>query len=67
MASAGMPRTTSSLARLAGLCAGAGKDQRALDRFDLEETRESVGLVRFMDKIVALFSGGQGERVSFNV
>ena len=28
-----------------GLCAGAGKDQRALDRFDLEETCERIGLV----------------------
>ncbi len=48
------------------LGAGAGKDQRALDRLDLEETRQGIGLVRFVDEVVALFSRCKGKRRAFN-
>ena len=61
-----MPRTTSSLASATGLGACAGKDQRRMNWFDLEETRQRVGLVVFVDKIIALFGRCQGERITFN-
>ena len=48
------------------LSAGAGKDQRAGDRFHLEEIRQRVQLVRFVDKVVALFGGLDGHRLAFN-
>ncbi len=37
-----------------------------MNRFDLEETRQRVGLVVFVDKVIALFGCGQGERIAFN-
>jgi hypothetical protein len=66
MASAGMPRMTSSLASCPGLCAGAGKDQGAVNGFDLEETSEGVDLVTLVDKVIALFNVRGGESASFN-
>ena len=47
-----------------GLSAGAGKDQGAVDGFDLEETCEGVGLVRFVDEVVALLGRCQGKSAS---
>jgi hypothetical protein len=39
-----------------GLGAGAGEDQRAMDRFDLEDTRQGIGLLVLVDKVVALLN-----------
>ena len=46
-----------------GLGAGAGKDQGAFDRLNLEKAGQRIGLVRFVDKIVALLSRRQSKRL----
>ncbi len=45
-----------------GLGAGAGKDQRAVNGFDLEQAGQRVGLVVLVDKVIALLCGRKGER-----
>ena len=50
----------------AGLGAGAGKDQGAVDGFDLKQTGQCIGLVILIDQIITLFDMRGGERASFN-
>ena len=50
-----------------GLGTRAGEDEGGVNRLDLEESREGVGLVRFVDEVLALFGGCQGQSRPFDV
>ena len=50
-----------------GLSPGAGEDQGALDRLHFEETCQGIGLIRFMNEIVALLGRGQRQRLALDV